>query len=172
MTLRIRLTEPRAATRAMDAVRARGKSAEHPLLTLSALVAERELKLELSRPGTGRLRDPAREVAFLADTGQNVFSEVRFQTGGKRSDRASAPGEPPAVDTGQLRNSVTHVVEGDRAYVGTPLSYGRFLEFGFILPNGTQVAPRPWMRTVIARLPDLLGEELRGGVEIGGVNDG
>ena len=34
------------------------------------------------------------------------------------------------VDTGRLRNSITHQVEGDTAYVGTNVEYAPFVEFG------------------------------------------
>jgi len=34
------------------------------------------------------------------------------------------------VDTGNLRNSLTHEVEGQEAYVGTPVSYAIFQELG------------------------------------------
>ena len=34
------------------------------------------------------------------------------------------------VDTGRLRNSVTHAVDGDAAYIGTNTSYAIFVELG------------------------------------------
>ena len=34
------------------------------------------------------------------------------------------------VDTGRLRNSIAHTVEGDAAYIGTSTSYAPFVEFG------------------------------------------
>lgn len=56
--------------------------------------------------------------------------------------RASAPGEPPAVATGRLLNSVEAASAGKaRWLVGTPLKYGRHLEFGTI-----HMRPRPWFR--------------------------
>lgn len=69
---------------------------------------------------------------------------------GSRSGRvygghqASAPGEPPAVLTGTLKNSIRAVAEGDGAMVwmvrvGT--EYGAILEFG-----SAKIAPRPFMR--------------------------
>lgn len=57
---------------------------------------------------------------------------------------ASAPGEPPAVQTGQLRNSVTAVVETEgksvKGIVGTELMKGLWLEKGT-----RKMAPRPWL---------------------------
>jgi hypothetical protein len=58
---------------------------------------------------------------------------------------ASAPGEPPAVQTGQLRNSVTAIVEKEgksvKGFVGTELMKGLWLEKGT-----SKMAPRPWLK--------------------------
>lgn len=61
---------------------------------------------------------------------------------------ASAEGEPPAVDTGTLRMSITHEVreEGNGKAVGIVGSilnnppYGRYLEYGT-----SKMKPRPWL---------------------------
>ena len=34
------------------------------------------------------------------------------------------------VDSGNLRNSVTHKVEGKDCYIGTNVEYGKYIEFG------------------------------------------
>lgn len=34
------------------------------------------------------------------------------------------------VDTGRLRNSLTHTVEGDAAYIGTNVEYAPYVEYG------------------------------------------
>ena len=34
------------------------------------------------------------------------------------------------VDTGRLRNSIAHAVDGDAAYIGTSTSYAPFVELG------------------------------------------
>lgn len=68
------------------------------------------------------------------------------------SHQASAPGEPPAVDTGRLRASVGHEVgydaEGLYANVGSGASpavpgvdYAEYLEYGT-----RHMEPRPWLR--------------------------
>lgn len=38
--------------------------------------------------------------------------------------------EMAPVDTGNLRNSITHTVAGDTAYIGTNSKYGAYVEFG------------------------------------------
>lgn len=61
---------------------------------------------------------------------------------------ASAPGQPPAVDTDRLRASLDMVMmPGEpRALIGTPVDYAPFLEFGT-----SRMKPRPLWRTVIYR---------------------
>ena len=59
--------------------------------------------------------------------------------------QASAPGEAPVNDSGQLRQSIASVVEERRgrfvATVGTALLYGLYLELGEDPLDG----PRPWV---------------------------
>ena len=58
----------------------------------------------------------------------------------RRRHRASAPGEPPAQDTGRLSNSITANIDGKRAEVGTNLEYAPWLEFGT-----RTIEPRPFL---------------------------
>lgn len=68
-----------------------------------------------------------------------------YVPGTRRIYTASAPGEPPASATGELRQSVKKGIEGQGAavvgFVGTDMPYGPMLEFGTY-----QMAPRPWLR--------------------------
>jgi hypothetical protein len=65
--------------------------------------------------------------------------------GTKKLYTASAPGEPPAVQLGDLRKSVKFGVEKEGesvvGYVGTDLIKGPMLEFGT-----KRMAARPWLR--------------------------
>lgn len=46
-----------------------------------------------------------------------------------------------AVDTGNLRNSITHAIEDPRTVaIGTNVEYAPYVEFGHRLPSGSQVA--------------------------------
>lgn len=66
-------------------------------------------------------------------------------TKGGRAHKASAAGEPPKTDSGQLVRNITSEVKrgGKSATVGsrTPAPHGLFLEFGT-----THISPRPWLR--------------------------
>jgi len=65
-----------------------------------------------------------------------------------KEHKASAPGEPPAVDTGRLRSSITHAVETTDneviGYVGSNVEYAKWLELGT-----ERVAERPFLRPAL-----------------------
>jgi len=109
---------------------------------------EKRLKEKLSHSGTGK----------EYSTG--------FKTARYAYHVASAPGQPPAPDTGRLRASITHNLTGKvgtklpdpgggknkvKGYVGTNVDYGKILELGaMIYPFGNPnikvpLLPRPWL---------------------------
>jgi HK97 gp10 family phage protein len=62
--------------------------------------------------------------------------------------QASAPGQPPATDTGRLLNSIGHTVGSDAdglyADVSARVAYAVFLELGT-----RYMAPRPFLRPAL-----------------------
>ena len=92
----------------------------------------------------------------LAFEFERIMQELfRMPKHGRRSRRgrkwhtASAPGEAPAIDTGRLRQSITHQFEKtadgqDFVVIGTTIGsppYPRYLEFGT-----SRMKPRPaWL---------------------------
>jgi len=60
----------------------------------------------------------------------------------------SAPGSPPAVDTGRLRASITHELGDDSGdlvgRVGTNVTYAKHLELGT-----SEMAARPFLRPAL-----------------------
>ena len=132
-------------------------AADSPVMRMLALRLEREIKLMLSRPGTGR--------EYPASKGKG---------GRRRKRKASAPDNPPAVMTGTLRRSITHGVVDNVMRVGTNIEYAPWLEFG-TLDKGGFVAPRPFMRPawekvgptmgghIVASLQDNLAKAIGGG---------
>lgn len=104
-----------------------------------AVEVETAAKRLLSLPGTGRVYT----TGFFTD------AEGRVRPVGRRvPHQASAPGEPPAVDTGLLRASVRHelATEGDElaAYVGSDLKISTWLETGT-----RKMAPRPFLQPAL-----------------------
>lgn len=83
---------------------------------------------------------PSKIDAFLSTTSDEIVSEVKESFG----ESPSAPGEPPGVITGALRDSVEAMKTGDGSYqVIVGENYGRFLEFGT-----ETIAPRPFMTPI------------------------
>ena len=69
------------------------------------------------------------------------------------------------VDTGNLKNSITHQVKGDEARIGTNTDYGPYLEFG------TRKMPaQPYLRPAMDKnknniqkiLADMIGKDIEG----------
>ena len=62
----------------------------------------------------------------------------------------SSPGEPPGVDTGRLRASITYEIEqilfSITGKIGTNVKYARYLELGT-----KDMQPRPYLRAAIER---------------------
>lgn len=87
----------------------------------------REVKAQLSRPGTGKL-----------------YRRGRL---GARLHRASRPGEPPAPDTKQLLKSARIEEEGDRLQVKVSGPGALALEFG---SRDQKLQPRSYLRAALA----------------------
>lgn len=63
-----------------------------------------------------------------------------YKRKGGKTHQASAPGEPPATDTGDLVKSIKRIINGPVAGVGTSMQHGKHLEFGT-----SKVKARPWL---------------------------
>jgi hypothetical protein len=89
---------------------------------------------------------------------------------GKVQHRASAPGEPPATDTGRLVSS-GHVeparVTGYTvaATVSWPVDYAAWLEKGWVMKGGTHVAARPYARPAVVKLQPAGRDRVRKALE-------
>jgi HK97 gp10 family phage protein len=70
-----------------------------------------------------------------------------------------AAGDTPLLETGALRDSITHNVDATEAYVGTDLEYAKYQEFGT-----SRIPPRPFLGGAIAqeehRIPEIVHKAL------------
>ncbi len=99
-----------------------------------------DMTLTLSKPGRGNLYT----TRFFTRRG------VTRPWGTRVPHRASAPGDPPAPDTGRLRASYTFSTA--RTPVGADMVFGTGDEKAKLLEYGTsKMAPRPHLRPVVAR---------------------
>lgn len=75
--------------------------------------------------------------------------------GGGLPHRPSSPGEPPHVDTGRLRSSITTAQTIGTVIiivrVGTNVRYGLYLELGT-----RHIQSRPWLRPAFMRIAGQL----------------
>lgn len=107
----------------------------------------------------------------------DAYAKEKIQ-GGSRSGRtyrrrtivhrASAPGEFPKSDTGQLVSSLYFKIASDKlsAFFGTKLNYGTYLEYGT-----SRMRARPWLlptlkakrEAIVARMKAAVAEALKKG---------
>jgi HK97 gp10 family phage protein len=75
------------------------------------------------------------------------------------SPPTSEPGEAPHKHTGRLRASISHQVDKDalKAYVGTNVKYGKWLELGT-----KKMAPRPFLSATVDKLRAAITSILKG----------
>lgn len=123
---------PRIATRPVTKAVRRG-----------ALRIQADAMTSIREPGTGRLYT----TRFFTDP-SGVVRPITGKKGKRPKHRASAPGKPPASDSGRLLGSVEVDIRdnGFKALIGTALDYGRFLEFGT-----KKMEARPWLNPAFKR---------------------
>jgi HK97 gp10 family phage protein len=108
-------------------------------------------------PKTGRIYRDQAEVNFKTKAGKTV--SFTAHKGGKKAHQASAPGEAPASDTGNLANSIDASIMEIRiaqleGKVAVNAEYGPDLEFGTV-----KMAARPFLGPAAERA-DAVAEEV------------
>lgn len=137
----------REFARQVDAARAK-------VIAAVALTLVSAIKLKLSTPGRGKLRRKGKLIK--GKVGRS--GRMAYRSDISKLTRASAPGDPPAVDTGALRNSINYEVQwGGKHVVGTNSEYAAPLEFGATTKRG-RILPRPFMRPALADVKKEMGE--------------
>jgi HK97 gp10 family phage protein len=140
--------------------RAKGKKINSNVskaITRCCLILERDIKLSMT--------NTPRQTHTVHYTSAETGREQTYGAG------RSVPGNPPAVDTGLLRASITHRIEGGgweqktTGYVGVALDYGFYLEFGT-----SKMAARPWLIPAFERHKEefkrILNEAIKSGVHM------
>ncbi len=115
--------------------------------------------------GRAAVMDGLKAGAFLVQSTaqQSILAGGKSgRTYGKRGHRASAPGEPPANDTGTLVRGISvQVGSDDLSYdVNSLADYAGFLEFGT-----SKMAPRPYLQPAaivnLDKIAKLILDKLR-----------
>jgi HK97 gp10 family phage protein len=124
--------------------------------------------MNLAQPGFGTvlrgqletlgITDPKAHRRALSQAAKLIERSIRSQLRRAGSRRraagrdASLPGQPPAVQTRELLNSIGHEWRRRHLRVGTGLRRAIFLEFGT-----AEILPRPFMRPALAAVKGELG---------------
>lgn len=88
---------------------------------------------------------PAMQQALARHIAQHLIDQIAARWS---AQSPAPPGDPPAIDTGALADSITLQVGEDGALmVGSSLDYAARLEFG-----GQTLAARPWLRPALDRV--------------------
>lgn len=138
--LSVRLDGTKACQKKLELIATLAKTETQQAIISRALIIQSEIRKELSKPGSG----------------------TQYRRGNK-IHTASAPGQPPAVDTGRYRSSIGtfFYLGGLAAEVGTKLRpYPGYLEPP---PIGVEkgVSDRPALSTVWAIQEPLYIEDVR-----------
>lgn len=99
-------------------------------ITAASIYLASVIKADISQPGTLRYHALTKK-GKPSKKAKTVYNFTH-----------SAPGNPPYKQTGRLRASITHEVNGLVGRVGTNVRYSRFLELGT-----RKMAPRPFLLT-------------------------
>ena len=103
-------------------------------------------------------------VRILDEIGRDLERDIKTHFTGagqpKAKRRASLPGEPPAVQSGTLKGSITYEVDKTKLLVrvGTNLEYGKHLELGT-----HKMAARPYIRPSFERKRREIRKMFKGG---------
>lgn len=122
------------------------------------------IKADISQPGTLVYNPTSKRTGKVLKGRKTIYNFTH-----------SRPGNPPYLQTGHLRRSITYEVEGLVGRVGSGLPYGRALELGtrkmkarpFILPNFMR--NQATLRSVIegtiqpGGLPPIISDQSRSG---------
>jgi hypothetical protein len=109
-------------------------------------MANADLIVRLDTTGMDRIlrETPGKLRRFLDQEAENVVNDIKLSFG----TSPSAPGDPPGVDTGALRASITWVAQGKfTRMIHDGMEYGTYMEFGT-----EHIAPRPWLGPAMERV--------------------
>ena len=105
------------------------------------------VQADFSKMEVFKARAQVAAAAGLTQVAIAMQGKMRAKMTKSTGRKPSAPGEPPAVQTGRLRNNIVHqpaTAANLIARVGTNVPYGKHLEFG----TSRGLAPRPWLGPV------------------------
>lgn len=115
---------------------------------------------QLAGKVAGRLNAAAFNTEANAKESMKTGTGRLYKVTKTKYHRASEPGNPPAVDTGRLRDSISVIKYANasdlESRAGTNLKYAPFLEFGT-----KHIAPRPFWNPAVDEARKKLLKQLK-----------
>lgn len=99
------------------------------------------LEFEVREDNTGEIIEASREAITRA------LEAIGFQC--EAHAKTELQNTPTRIDTGRLRNSISHYVEGDSTYVGTNVEYAIYVHEGT-----RKMAPNAFLRNAVMKNRD------------------
>lgn len=98
------------------------------------------------------------------------FTKTYYTHNKQKAHHPSQEGNPPAVDTGTLRRSITYTIDESKMVgkVGSTINdppYGAYLEFGT-----SRMKPRPWLKPAIEKSKETIEKILGKAIKVA-IND-
>lgn len=87
-------------------------------------------------------------LSVLVDKIQTALEAVGLQAEGNA--KLELENDPRRIDTGRLRNSITHTVDDNTVYIGTNVEYGIYVHEGTTYPNGGGMRPNRFLKNALA----------------------
>jgi phage gpG-like protein len=114
-----------------------------------------------------KLQSEAHEIlepvaVMLETSAKDAIGNSSYPFGWPRLSQATIDkhGDTPLLDTGALQSSISHVVEGTHAYVGTNDEKAAWQEFGT-----SRIPPRPFLGGALAHDGDKIPEIVHAALE-------
>ena len=161
MTVTLRLEGSAELQAALKRTRGEVRKAVSKAVMGTALQLRGDVVRSISKPGKGttyyRIYDSASGYTnIFAGDSEGYVASVKGRLNLSETHRASADGDPPATDTGRLKNSIEFDKIGDlTATVGSKLAYATWLEYGTM-----RMAARPFFRPAVEKIGPNYQERL------------
>lgn len=129
-----------------------------------------EIRLDMSGIEKLLREEPGKVSRWLDGLAEGIVTDAKLSMGtsppgatyqrGGVSHTASAPGYPPNVDTGSLRNSLHWEATGEHERT---ISDG--VEHGIMMEEGTEnILPRPFMRPAFDQAREVMERDAKSGL--------
>lgn len=105
-------------------------------------MADMNMKIKIS------INDHSDEIMkIIEERAQVALEAVGLQA--ERNAKLELENNPRRIDTGRLRNSITHTTDENTAYIGTNVEYAPYVHEGTTRPNGTMMAPNRFLKNAL-----------------------